>query len=410
MARVMCSLRQAIPRAVAALVVAALLLACRSGARSSSSSGLAAATTASAGTSAPVPSAPVDAVDAAAPLPPPADAEPLTRIAWQPRGHRAALLRGGAITLVDPARPAGALAVGPLSGAVENLVFSDDGAQMMTHPEDGPIELWSTATGARALTLVDEAHRLTGTCFSHDGKLLAASIEAGDQTRSLRIWDTKTGAVLPDVAPPQEISGFWQLAFLPDDRQLAGFDALQVVVWDIRSGKRTGGRGFETGATSPVALSPNGTFAATSLEQHALIAWGLGAQHEVHLDQANGCADHLNGVYFSRDSRTLIASSLAGRSASWNVPSLSPRSRWAPALPEDREKGTMSDDGAIVLHVLADGSAEILDAYTGRKIRGLDGAMIFDLDVSFSPDHRWVLQGGAAPVAWDVLTGRRSPL
>ena len=185
---------------------------------------------------------------------------------------------------------------------------------------------------------------------------------------------------------------------------------MEVVIWDIRSGKKTGGRGFETGATSPVALSPNGTFAAVSLEQHALVAWPFGAAHEVHLDEAHGCVDYFFGVSFSRDSRTLLARSSAGRSATWSVPGLAPRSRWAPTLPEDQEKGRCFGDGALVLRALADGSAEILDASTGRKTRALEGKMAFDVDASFSPDHLWIAQGGAAPAAWDVASGRRTAL
>jgi WD40 repeat protein len=401
---------------IAVFVIPALLLACRGG--SSSSLAPAASSSESPATSvgdasprpSAAPSASVPLAASATAAPDPRQGDQVTAIAWQPRGHRAALLREHSVTLVDPAHPGVAVRIGPLTATVRGLQFSDDAAQALTHTDDGSLQLWSTATGAAGITLLDRAATLHGVCFSHDGKLLAASIEAADQSRTVRIWDTATGALLPNVAPPQEISAFWQLAFLPDNRQLAGFDALEVVIWDIRSGKKTGGRGFETGGTSPVVLSRSGTFAAVSLGQHALIAWPFGAPREVHLDEAHGCEDHLNGISFSSDSRTLLARSIAGRSASWSVPSLALRSRWAPTLPEDQERGTMSDDGAIVLHTLADGSAEILDASTGRKTRALEGTMAFDVDASFSPDHLWIVQGGAAPAAWDVAGGHRFAL
>jgi hypothetical protein len=115
------------------------------------------------------------------------------------------------------------------------------------------------------------------------------------------VWNTETGAALPARAIETPVGPYWVLAFLADNRQLVGFDALAVTVWDVHTGKRTGGRSFETGATSPVMLSPDGAFAVSALGQHGLVAWRLGPNPVVFLDRAQGCEDHIGGLTFSSD-------------------------------------------------------------------------------------------------------------
>jgi hypothetical protein len=101
--------------------------------------------------------------------------------------------------------------------------------------------------------------------------------------------------------------------------------------------------------------------------------------------------------------------SASGRSAAWALPSLALRSRWKPAR-ADREAGYLSDDGVLVVRVRADGRADVIDAFTGRSQRALEGTLAREPDPTFSADGRWVAQGGATPAVWEIATGRRMAL
>jgi WD40 repeat protein len=288
-----------------------------------------------------------------------------------------------------------------------NLVWSDDGSLVATGGDEGAVQVYR-ADGVLLRTAVGHVDRFHSAAFSHDGRLFAAHYDLAGQEHRTTVWDLESGAGLPAHAPDPIAGGYWWLAFLEDGRQLVGFDAVAVTAWDVRTGKRTGGRAFETGATSPLTLSRDGRFAAVALEQHVLLAWPLGTAREVRLDAAADCQDHLGELRFSPDGRVLTMRSRSGRSGSWTVPSFARRSHWNPA--SDQEVGTMSGDGSLVVRVHADGHADIVDAFTGRTIRALDGTLSMDADTQFSADLRWVAQQGAAPAVWEVATGRRVPL
>jgi WD40 repeat protein len=355
------------------------------------------------------------AVPAAAARPPeehasaPPAAEAKAELFWAPVGARLALVRAGAVVLVDPAHPRDVVALAPKANAVTQVVWADDAALYATSSEHGNLDV-HRADGTRLFVAATEVDRLHAAAFSHDSSLLAADWEDAQQRRKFAVWDVTTGAPLPAATSPEPTAGgYFQLAFLPDDRRLAGFDPVAVAVWEARTGKVTGGREFDTGATSPIALSRDGRFAAVSLSQHALVAWPIGGGREFHLDAAAGCADHLEGLRFSPDGRVLTMSSASGRVAAWSLPSLSPRSRWKPAR-ADREAGSLSDDGGLVVRVRADGRADVADVFTGRSLRALEGTFPRDADLRFSADGRWVSQAGATPAVWEIATGRRTLL
>jgi WD40 repeat protein len=354
------------------------------------------------------------ATPAAAARPPDEDAgadlavQAKAEVFWAPVGARLALVRRGAVLLIDPARAREARALAPRANAVTQVVWADDAALLATSTEHGDLEV-HRADGTRLFVAATPVDRLHAAAFSHDSSLLAADWEDAQQRRKFAVWDLTAAAPLPTTSPEPTAGGYWQLAFLPDDQRLAGFDPVAVTVWEARTGKVTGGREFDTGATSPIALSRDGRFAAVSLSQHALVAWPLGGGREYHLDAAAGCADHLEGLRFSPDGRVLTMSSASGRVAAWSLPSLSARSRWKPAR-ADHVVGSLSDDGSLVVRVRADGRADVVDVFTGRSLRALEGPLPRDADLLFSGDGRWVAHGGATPAVWEIATGRRTLL
>ena len=91
--------------------------------------------------------------------------------------------------------------------------------------------------------------------YTPDGRYIISG--SGDKT--IRIWDTETGAA---VGPPLEghTSSVWAVACSPDGRRIAsGSDDGTIRIWDVGTGTVVGEPlRVHTGPVMSVAYSPNG--------------------------------------------------------------------------------------------------------------------------------------------------------
>ena len=331
-------------------------------------------------------------------------------VTWAREGAHVAVADHAWVTLTDVRDPAKTARLGPHPKRVTAVTWSDDAKQVVTAADDGALRLWSADGGPPRATWQAHVNELPSACFSHGGSLFAASFSLANQDAFVAVWSTATGDSVSSTKLEDSSSPYWQLAFRADDRTLVGFDATTVVMQDPATGATRKRRSFNTGATSPVALSPDGAAAATAEEMHALVVWRVDEEKQKTLVTVSDCQSHMTGVHFSPDARFLLVHSQAGWWRSFNVPSFSPRSTWRPKTPEEGADATMSDDGTTVLRVAPDRTIEIVDADTGKELRALEGKMPEGETPRFSTDHHHVAVGGPDPAVWDIQTGRRTPL
>ena len=338
------------------------------------------------------------------PAPASGGVRPVDALAWDPQGGRIALARGGILVVRDLAGPGPGRRLGVQPGA-RSLHYSDDGAWLTSYGDDEAVRLWHVAEPVGYVVLESGVRDEPTVAFSHDGTLVALSFDDQAFAHATKVWRTATGALVPAATRASDLSMHWSLAFRAGDRDLAGFDVATLTIWDVYTGRVRYQKTFDTGATSPLTLSPDGMRLAVCYGQHGLVAGPVGGP-EVSLDFARSEEDHLGGLRYSADSRTFTMRGASGRSAAWDARTWAPRGSWEPTLGGDQEAGFMAEDGSVVVHVRPDGRAEVLGR-SGARRRGLDGHVDMAIDPSFSRDQRWIAQPGVAAAAWSLDTGAR---
>jgi WD40 repeat protein len=136
------------------------------------------------------------------------------------------------------------------------------------------------------------------------------------------------------------------------------------------------------------------------------------------LKRFSGHAHMIHGVASTRDGRRIVSGGCDGTVRLWDVSTGKELHRFhmKPGKvygPRDRHEVcvrgvVLSRDGGRILSACLDGTIRLLDAATGREIRGFKGHREAVFCATFTPDESQVLSGGADGTLrlWEVATGR----
>jgi WD40 repeat protein len=344
-------------------------------------------------------------------LRPPAEQEDLRGFEWY---YLQRLCHAGRLTLVAPAFLAGALS------------FSPDGQALTlaaTRGAVGEVHSWDTRGGAERAP----PRRLGGRVAFHgplalspDGKRLAAAGLPG----MVRVWDLDTGQVGPPLQawPASAGRGVGSLAFSADGLLLAagggqtGMPA-EVVVWDLRTGKKRATLPGHMGDIVAVAFAPDGKRLASG-------SWDvrnkaqLGEVRVWDLDGAtvrDTIPTWATALTFSPDGRLLASVNgpfgpqwgAVGEVKLWDPATGRP---WQPqlqnAIPGGGSSIAFSPDGGALAVGRYDSTVKVWDVATGRELATLKGHIKGIARVAFSPDRATLasLSGEGVVKVWDVPT------
>ena len=119
----------------------------------------------------------------------------------------------------------------PNGGAVFGVVFSPNGAMILTWGQDRAAKLWVAGTGQELATLSGHVDAINKAAFSPQGDRIAtASVD-----RSAILWDVETGRHVRSYEG--HVAGVTGVAFSPDGRRgLSGGLDRSVRVWDLDGG------------------------------------------------------------------------------------------------------------------------------------------------------------------------------
>jgi WD40 repeat protein/DNA-binding SARP family transcriptional activator len=212
--------------------------------------------------------------------------DPITALAWSPAGGVLAVgAHDGVVQLWElggaPRLERELMGLEPVTGqseAIQDLAFSPDGRLLAAtdksegnaigHTLISPIAMlaiWNVNTGGMLYSPAElgEGAGMNGSdvlAFSHDGKLLAASLLTG----GVRVFDPSSGHVLRTLADPGDET--ISLAFAPrGDLLAAGTSGGTVEMWDPLTGKRLPAQMLaDSQPITSVAFDPTGMRFATS--------------------------------------------------------------------------------------------------------------------------------------------------
>ncbi|NOX45196.1 MAG: WD40 repeat domain-containing protein [Caldiserica bacterium] len=297
-------------------------------------------------------------------------------------------------------------------GGVEGLVFSPD-SRWLAGVRDGEGYVWEVKPGTRwpDLLMVPEAGSwympASAVAFSPDSKEV---VFAGDEG-IVRGYRLDTGRPLD----PQEVGGWCEaLAFLPNGRLLYGRLTGEVVVWDLRAGRKVATWKGDPSqrAVERLRLSPDGRRAlvqrAGSLLEVFDTATGrlLGVVSGYHGDGvalAAGYAPDASLLAFSEEDTVVLVDASTGeevgllRGGGYNIYDLA-----------------LSPDGRLAAVSYEDESLWLWDVKRGkvrfRLKRGTEDYPINLSALAFSPDGRYLASVEFTQrvlTLWDTRNGRR---
>jgi WD40 repeat protein len=203
--------------------------------------------------------------------------------------------------------------------------------------------------------------------------------------------------------------------FSPDSRTVVTASSKTVRLWEVATGKEIavlrGYQGWDTGAVSSVAFSPDGRMLITgsrglvdgSRDSTARL-WDVTSGTEVAV--LRGHEDRINSVAFSPDGRTVVTGSQDKTVRLWDL-----TTGKETAVLRGHEDAVTSvafgPDGRTVITGSDDRTGRLWEVATGKELARLphDQAVT---SVAFSPDGRMAATGSQDTNArlWEVATGR----
>ena len=295
--------------------------------------------------------------------------------------------------------------VSSISGKFFSLAINHDGTQIVTGG-DGIVELWDLKTGRRIRDFKGHSSMVTSIAFSRDGRFVASS--GGSHTapladdRTVRVWDIQsrpegveirdggsgrslvfspdgktlaagvmqqgiqlreaaTGKLLRTLKTLKEDDQWYSsVSFSPDGSRLISLAhrrpenakvVVDLIVWDVKSGKQLHRIRNRTGSFRCVAFSPEGRFIVSGDSQGAQV-WNTETGRKIR--DLTGPPMPVGSIAFSPDGKTILGARGPG---------------------EGRDYGK-------------NGEFRIWDAETGRLIRALSQDKPGVNSLAWSPDGK----------------------
>jgi WD40 repeat protein len=318
-------------------------------------------------------------------------------------GQESAALRFMLARAFDKSR-----AQGPSAGhnaAVKHVIYSSDGAQLVTSSMDGTAKLWSTKTGILTRTFSGHTGAIYGLAINPAGTLLATS----GADRTARLWDLASGRELRTFSGHAE--KVWSVAFSSDGTRLVTASEDDTAkVWKVETGALLatleGSRegiipfGYRAGLVA-ASFSPDDTHLLTA-GRRSVRLWDAASYEKISsFDGSEGC---LRGASFSPDSTQLLFwgdnKLQLLRFSTGEMLTFVGHNDWVSDV-------TFSSDGTQLISVSYDKTARVWNAEKGTLLHTLKGHRGFVKAVAAHPTQpqaATVSEDGVLRL-WDLQTG-----
>ena len=288
------------------------------------------------------------------------------------------------------------------AGEVNSVSFDPRGERLVTGGQDGNLVLWNRATGEKIHSWPAHAKGVNAVAFSPDGRQIASGGDDGERTNAIvRLWEAASGRLQASLSGHRR--PVMSVAFSPDGRRLASADlGGSVKLWQVETGQFMRDLEPHTRALFSIKFSPNGRALAGAggyeslyfpgRSGSAVMAWESETGQRLWPAQP-GHSHSTFGVAWSPDGQHIASVGTDSLVRLWEAGS----GELVRALTNsfDRAEAIEFDptDSHRLLVGVADHTARLLDADTGRVLSVWEGHSDRVRAVAFSSDGRWLATG-----------------
>ena len=271
------------------------------------------------------------------------------------------------------------------------FAFSPDATRIVAQGWDGMVRMWETESGRELLTIGHpKKGQVHSVIFSDDGKQLWIRL-----TDAIEVWHTKTLHKLRTLSVEQ--ASHWAIS--PDNAKIVidDFSSNTCKVIDANTGRKLITLSRHEKAITALDFSPDGKRIVTGSEDGTAIISDTDTGADLFTFQ--GHMTRITSVAFSPEGNRLVTGDSDGIAKIWDAEK-------GPDWPNGCSACTT--DFSRIAEANADGSIEIFDVSSGRKLHTLKMGSSQMSSTQFSFDGRRILceSPDIGATVWDAETGR----
>ena len=285
--------------------------------------------------------------------------------------------------------------------------FTSDGANLHTLSKDGISAIWDPSTGDQVMRFDTGNAVSTSAAFSSDaGRLAVATYDYVSNAGTVEVWDTATGArawARESLRVPVD-----SLVFADGDALLVGgLEDGGLRYWDAESGAFIDERRDRSRWIDVLATDPNGEVIASTGGNLAVGVVDAARREPVRRIEIPA---RITDLEFTRDGAVIVAVDIHGAITEWRVSDgIALRSV---QISESALKSVAVDpDGLRFAVASSGGSVELWDAKNMERVRSLSGFAAPFTAAAFSPSGALVAGNSQGDLeVWDPESGGRTVL
>ncbi|GAB4510878.1 MAG: hypothetical protein OHK0046_08210 [Anaerolineae bacterium] len=271
---------------------------------------------------------------------------------------------------------------------VSQLVFSPDGAFLLSGSDDRSIIQWNTETGGVIDTFTGHGGAITSLQLQDD-LILSSALDT-----TARIWTLARAEQIAVYEGHQRVSGGTVAAvYGPGDEMIlsGGFDET-LRLWNTNNGLTVQEfRGHEERVLD-IAMSSDGATALSGSQDRTVILWDILTAQPIH--RMTGHASAIQSVVYLPDGNRAVSSDSDGVIIEWDLTTGTEIRRYAQAAKAAAVFDlAVRPDGDWLLGALSDFSVVVWSTETGTVLHTLTGHDTQVRAVTFDATGDWALSG-----------------
>jgi WD40 repeat protein len=288
-----------------------------------------------------------------------------------------------------------------MNGPVEGLAFSADGSRLAASSWSGRVQIWRLPADGLLHGIKAHEGKAYGVAFSPDGRWFASS----GYDKRIRLFAIN-GGLKPILALHGHQRPVYALRFAPDSRTLVStsFDG-RVGLWRVPDGGNVGYlAGPRGGPASALDLDGAGTLATAAVGRDVGL-WDLPGRRLLQV--FSGHTDLVLAAAITRQGTLIASGGVDQQLRLWRIGSQGKIRRSAAQRRSAADHADFSADGRKIIVAGYDGVIRILDAASGRSVRGLTGHSGAVLGLAAARQAQVFASAGVDNTIrlWDLSTG-----